>query len=131
MGALFCASTIRRIRIALTQTVSLSLTNAAGSSGDFHALRDALNKRIQDNCFNTKSIFDFITDETFSFSLLNHLLQTLSTLNCSVTRKNAFDSLITCLASSNALMTRSTSSNIWHILMPKAAAPVRPPSTPS
>ncbi|XLR11815.1 hypothetical protein S83_039753 [Arachis hypogaea] len=73
------------------------LTNAAGSSGDFHALRDALNKRIQDNCFNTKSTFDFVTDETFSSSLLNYLLQTLSTLNRGVTRKNAFDSLITCL----------------------------------
>ncbi|XLT60218.1 hypothetical protein HN873_052822, partial [Arachis hypogaea] len=66
-------------------------------SGDFHALRDALNKRIQDNCFNTKSTFDFVIDETLSSSLLNHLLQTLSTLNRGVTRKNAFDSLITCL----------------------------------
>ncbi|XLT09792.1 hypothetical protein HN51_055585 [Arachis hypogaea] len=47
------------------------------------------------NCFNTKSTFDFVTDETFSSSLLNHLLQTLSTLNRGVTRKNAFDSLIT------------------------------------
>ncbi|XP_057745520.1 pentatricopeptide repeat-containing protein At2g40240, mitochondrial-like [Arachis stenosperma] len=71
------------------------LTNATGSSGDFHALRDALNKRIQDNCFNTKSTFDFVTDKTFSSSLLNYLLQTLSTLNRGVTRKNAFDSLIT------------------------------------
>ncbi|KAL4343138.1 hypothetical protein AHAS_Ahas11G0048400 [Arachis hypogaea] len=45
--------------------------------GDFHALRDALT--------------------TFSSSLLNYLLQTLSILNRDVTRKNAFDSLITCL----------------------------------
>ncbi|XP_016186099.1 pentatricopeptide repeat-containing protein At2g40240, mitochondrial-like [Arachis ipaensis] len=71
------------------------LTNAAGNSGDFHTLRDALNKRIQDNCFNTKSTFDFVTNKTFSSSLLNYLLQTLSTLNHGVTRKNAFDSLIT------------------------------------
>ncbi|XP_057719129.1 pentatricopeptide repeat-containing protein At3g56030, mitochondrial-like [Arachis stenosperma] len=74
---------------------TLSLTNAAGSAGDFHALRDTLNKRIQDNCFNTKSTFDFVIDETFSSSLLNSLLQTLSTLNRGVTHKNAFDSLIT------------------------------------
>ncbi|XP_057760709.1 pentatricopeptide repeat-containing protein At2g40240, mitochondrial-like [Arachis stenosperma] len=78
-----------------TSTSYDELTNAAGSSGDFHALRDALNKRIQDNCFNTKSTFNFVTDETFSSSLLNHLLQTLSALNRGVTRKNAFDSLIT------------------------------------
>ncbi|XP_015943213.1 pentatricopeptide repeat-containing protein At3g56030, mitochondrial-like [Arachis duranensis] len=59
------------------------------------ATPSTLYKRIQDNCFNTKSTFDFVTDETFSSSLLNHLLQTLSTLNRGVIRKNAFDSLIT------------------------------------
>ncbi|XLS73644.1 hypothetical protein HN51_030509, partial [Arachis hypogaea] len=75
--------------------IPFSLTNTAGSASDFHALRDALNKRIQDNCFNTKSTFDFVTNETFSSSLLNHLFQILSTLNRGVTRKNAFDSLIT------------------------------------
>ncbi|XLT12932.1 hypothetical protein HN51_058622, partial [Arachis hypogaea] len=64
-------------------------------AGDFHALRDALNKRIQGNCFNIKFTFDFVTDETFSSSLLNHLLQILSTLNRGITHKNTFDSLIT------------------------------------
>ncbi|KAL4317027.1 hypothetical protein AHAS_Ahas15G0344000 [Arachis hypogaea] len=34
-------------------------------------------------------------------------------------------------ASSNASVTRSTSSNIWHVPTSEAAAPVRPPSTPS
>ncbi|KAL4285881.1 hypothetical protein AHAS_Ahas19G0030500 [Arachis hypogaea] len=73
----------------LNKTTPLSHTNAAGSADDFHALRNALSKRIQDNCFKTKSTFDFVTDETFSSSLLNHLLQTLSTLNRGITRKKA------------------------------------------
>ncbi|XLT04280.1 hypothetical protein HN51_043029, partial [Arachis hypogaea] len=71
----------------------LSLTNAAGSASDFHALQDTLNKRIQDNCFNTKSTFDFVTDKTFSSSLLNHLFQTLSIINRSVTPKNTFEAV--------------------------------------
>ncbi|RYR67590.1 pentatricopeptide repeat-containing protein At3g56030, mitochondrial-like [Arachis hypogaea] len=69
------------------ECIPLSFTNAAGSTGDFHALHDAFNKRIQNNCFNIKSTFDFVTDKAFSSSLLNHLLQTLSTLNRGVTRK--------------------------------------------
>ncbi|MED6203772.1 hypothetical protein PIB30_002536 [Stylosanthes scabra] len=77
-----------------TSTYYDELTNAAATSGDFNALRDVLNKRIQHNCLNTKRTFNFITNETFSPSLLNDLLQTLSTLNHGVTRKTAFDSLV-------------------------------------
>ncbi|XP_020967630.1 pentatricopeptide repeat-containing protein At3g56030-like [Arachis ipaensis] len=77
--------------VLVLQIIDIVLVLLSYLSGDFHALRDALNKHIQDNCFNTKSTFDFVTDETFSSSLL----QTLSTLNRGITRKNAFNSLIT------------------------------------
>ncbi|KAJ1417295.1 Tetratricopeptide-like helical domain superfamily [Sesbania bispinosa] len=68
---------------------------AAGSSGDFDSLRDLLNKRFQDGCFNTKRTFSFITNTNFSPSFLDDVVRTLSSLNPGFTRKSAFDSLIT------------------------------------
>ncbi|XP_020239584.1 pentatricopeptide repeat-containing protein At2g40240, mitochondrial [Cajanus cajan] len=67
----------------------------AGSSGDFHALRDVLNKRIQDGFFNTKRTFSFITATTFSTSLIDNITATFSHLNEGITRRNALDSLVT------------------------------------
>ncbi|MED6148921.1 hypothetical protein PIB30_057535 [Stylosanthes scabra] len=90
----FTAAAAKKFPDDPTSTFYDEVANAAGSSGDFNALRDVLNKRIQDNCFNTKRNFNFVTDETFSPSVLNDLLQTLSTLNHGVTRKTAFDFLV-------------------------------------
>ncbi|KAE9617243.1 hypothetical protein Lal_00034639 [Lupinus albus] len=67
------------------------LSTAAGNSGDLDSLRDILNKRIQDRCYNTKSTFKFITNT----SSLDDLIRTLSNLNPGFTRNSAFNSLIT------------------------------------
>ncbi|CAL0303521.1 unnamed protein product [Lupinus luteus] len=67
------------------------LTTAAGNSGDLNALRDILNKRIQDRCYNTKRTFNFIT----TTSSLDDLILTLSNLNPGYTRNSAFNSLVT------------------------------------
>ncbi|KAK7283723.1 hypothetical protein RIF29_13463 [Crotalaria pallida] len=66
------------------------LSNAAGNSGDLDALRDTLNKRIQDGCYNTKRTFNFLT----STSTIDDVIRTLSTLNPGFTRRSAFDSLV-------------------------------------
>ncbi|RDX70867.1 Pentatricopeptide repeat-containing protein, mitochondrial, partial [Mucuna pruriens] len=70
------------------------LAAATGSSGDFHALGDVLNKRVQDGFFNTKRTFSFVTDTNLSPSLLDNLVQTLSRLNEGITRRSALDSLV-------------------------------------
>ncbi|XP_061349568.1 pentatricopeptide repeat-containing protein At2g40240, mitochondrial-like [Gastrolobium bilobum] len=67
----------------------------AGSSGNLDALRDILNKRIKDGCFNTKRTFSFITNTNFSPSLVDDLIGTFSRLKQGFTRKNAFESLVT------------------------------------
>ncbi|XP_019449468.1 PREDICTED: pentatricopeptide repeat-containing protein At3g56030-like isoform X2 [Lupinus angustifolius] len=67
------------------------LATAAGNSGDLDALRDILNKRIQDRCYNTKRTFNFIT----TTSSLDDLIRTLSNLNPGFTRNSAFNSLVT------------------------------------
>ncbi|KAG4991773.1 hypothetical protein JHK82_025284 [Glycine max] len=71
------------------------LAFAAGDSGDFHALRDVLNKRIQDGFLNTKITFNFLKDTNFSPSVIDNLVQTLSHLNQGATRRSALDSLVT------------------------------------
>ncbi|CAJ1952433.1 unnamed protein product [Sphenostylis stenocarpa] len=71
------------------------LATAAASSGDYSALRDVLNKRIQDGFFNTKQTFSFITHSNFSPSLIDRLVETLSHLNEGVTRRNALELLVT------------------------------------
>lgn len=66
---------------------------AAGRAGDLDALRDLLNKRVQDGCFNTKRTFKFLT--ATDTATIDDLVRTLSNLNTGFTRKSAFDSLVT------------------------------------
>ncbi|KAK7314852.1 hypothetical protein VNO77_33380 [Canavalia gladiata] len=70
------------------------VADAAGSSGDFDALRDVLNKRVQDGFLNSKRTFSFVTNTNFSPSLIDNLVKTLSQLNHGRTRKSALDSLV-------------------------------------
>ncbi|XP_057446481.1 pentatricopeptide repeat-containing protein At2g40240, mitochondrial-like [Lotus japonicus] len=67
----------------------------AGTSGDLNALRDILNKRFQDGCFNTKHTFSFITATNLTSTLIDDVVRTLSGLNPGFTRKSAFESLVT------------------------------------
>lgn len=75
------------------------LAAASFVSGDHESLRDLLNKRVQDRCYNTKRTFKFITHKNLSPSLVDDVVKTLSTLNPGFTRRNAFDSLVTRLCS--------------------------------
>ncbi|KAK4798065.1 hypothetical protein SAY86_030391 [Trapa natans] len=68
------------------------LVNSVGRDGDFDALHRLLNKRIKDGCFNTSRTFRFL-DES-SLPVLDELLCTVARLDAGITRKNAFDSLI-------------------------------------
>ncbi|KAK7364222.1 hypothetical protein VNO80_12725 [Phaseolus coccineus] len=67
----------------------------AASSGDYCALQDVLNKRVQDGFFNTKRSFSFITHSNCSPSLIDKLEETISHLNEGFTRVNALDLLVT------------------------------------
>ncbi|KAK7270759.1 hypothetical protein RJT34_26158 [Clitoria ternatea] len=79
----------------LTPAYYDDLSAAAANSRDFHALRDILNKRVQDGFFNTNRTFTFLTNTNFSPSLLDDLIKTLSLLNPGITRRNALDCLVT------------------------------------
>ncbi|XP_062156212.1 pentatricopeptide repeat-containing protein At3g56030, mitochondrial-like [Alnus glutinosa] len=70
------------------------LVYAAGRSRDFETLRDVLNKRVRDGCFNTSKTFNFITNTETSLSVLDDLSQTLARLDKGLPRKSAYDSLI-------------------------------------
>lgn len=70
------------------------LVHAAGRSRDFETLRDLLNKRVRDGCFNTSKTFNFITNNETSLSVLDDLYQTLARLDKGMPRKSAYDSLI-------------------------------------
>lgn len=66
----------------------------AVSSGDYSALRDVLNKRVQDGFNNNKRSFSFITHSNCSPSLIDKLVETISHLNEGYTRRNALDLLV-------------------------------------
>ncbi|XP_027922996.1 pentatricopeptide repeat-containing protein At2g40240, mitochondrial-like [Vigna unguiculata] len=67
----------------------------AFSSGDYSALRDVLNKRVQDGFKNSKHTFSFITHSNCSPSIIDKLVETVSHLNGGITRRNALDLLVT------------------------------------
>jgi pentatricopeptide repeat protein len=81
------------------------LVNSAGRAGVFDTVRDLLNKRFKDGCFNTTNTFKFITnkDEASLPLLLDELTQTLSRLDKGFTRKSAFDSLVARLCKLNQI----------------------------
>ncbi|XP_027359261.1 pentatricopeptide repeat-containing protein At2g40240, mitochondrial-like [Abrus precatorius] len=91
----FATLTAKSFPDDLTPAKYDELAAAAGSSGDFDALRDVLNKRVQDGFFNTKRTFSFITNTNFSPSLIENLVKTLSQLNHGITRSSALNSLVT------------------------------------
>lgn len=70
------------------------LIHAAGRSRDFETLRQLLNKRLWDGCFNTSKTFNFITNNETGLAILDELPQTLARLDKGLPRKNAYDSLI-------------------------------------
>uniref|UniRef100_A0A803P1A8 Pentatricopeptide repeat-containing protein-mitochondrial domain-containing protein n=1 Tax=Cannabis sativa TaxID=3483 RepID=A0A803P1A8_CANSA len=70
------------------------LVNDAGSSGDFNTVRQLLNKRMKDVCYNTTNTFNFITDNEASLLMLDNLILTLVNLDKSQTRNSAFNALI-------------------------------------
>lgn len=70
------------------------LVNAAGRHGDFATVRNLLNKRVRDGCFNTSDTFKFLTQAETSLSALDDLLRALSRLDRGFPRKSAFDALI-------------------------------------
>ncbi|XP_030454328.1 pentatricopeptide repeat-containing protein At2g40240, mitochondrial [Syzygium oleosum] len=70
------------------------LVNAAGRHGDFATVRNLLNKRVRDGCFNTGDTFRFLTQAETSLSALDDLIRALSRLDGGFPRKSAFDALI-------------------------------------
>ncbi|XP_030540477.2 pentatricopeptide repeat-containing protein At3g56030, mitochondrial [Rhodamnia argentea] len=70
------------------------LVNAAGRHGDFATVRNLLNKRVRDGCFNTGDTFKFLTHTETSLSALHDLLRALSRLDRGFPGKSAFDALI-------------------------------------
>lgn len=70
------------------------LVLAAGRSRDFDALRQLLNKRIRDGCFNTSKTFKFISNNDTSLSILDDLSQTLARLDKGLPQQSAYNSLI-------------------------------------
>ncbi|KAF8009723.1 hypothetical protein BT93_J0650 [Corymbia citriodora subsp. variegata] len=70
------------------------LVNAAGRRGDFATVRNLLNKRVRDGCFNTGDTFRFLTQTETSLSALDDLLRALSRIDPGFPRKSAFDALI-------------------------------------
>ncbi|KAL5732896.1 hypothetical protein ACOSQ2_032588 [Xanthoceras sorbifolium] len=77
-----------------TSTYYDDLVNAAGRDGDLETVRQLLNKRIADGCFNTNNTFKFVTSTETSLSILDDLVETLSRLDKGLPRKHAFDTLI-------------------------------------
>ncbi|KAL4588049.1 hypothetical protein LXL04_000927 [Taraxacum kok-saghyz] len=70
------------------------LIASAGHERDFATVRHFLNQRHAKGCFNTNTTFKFISKD---LSVLDDLLETLSTLNEGHCRKSAYDSLISWL----------------------------------
>ncbi|XP_062092461.1 pentatricopeptide repeat-containing protein At3g56030, mitochondrial-like [Humulus lupulus] len=70
------------------------LVNDAGSSGDFNTVRQLLNKRMKDCCYNTTNTFNFITENEASLLVLDNLILTLTHLDKCQTRNSAFNALI-------------------------------------
>jgi len=71
------------------------LATDAASSGNYSALRDVLNKRVQDGFLNSKRTFSFITHSNCSPSLIDKVVETLSHLNEGLTRGNALNLFVT------------------------------------
>lgn len=71
-----------------------NLINTAGRNRDFASVRDLLNKRARDRCFNTSHTFDFITNTEASLSALDEVAQAVAHIDKGFARKSAYDSLI-------------------------------------
>ncbi|GAV62488.1 PPR domain-containing protein/PPR_3 domain-containing protein [Cephalotus follicularis] len=92
-----------------------NLINNAARLHEFETVRQLLNKRVRDCCFNTGNTFKFLTNTESSLSILPALSQTLAQLDPGFTRRNAYDSLIARLCKLNRIKeSLQLIDTMWH-----------------